>query len=146
MEIIIRRAQEQDFSEIIVLIKEFALFQQTPERVTITLDQMLKEQAFFQCFVAEIDHKIVAFASFFFTYYSWTGKALYLDDLYVKEAFRKLGIGKKLLYAIIDLAKVQQCKKVRWQVSSWNTNAMDFYKKIGAVIDTTEVNCDLLIK
>lgn len=145
MEIIIRRAQEQDFPEIIGLIKEFALFQRTPERVTITLDQMLKEQAFFQCFVAEIDHEIVAFASFFFTYYSWTGKALYLDDLYVKEAFRKVGIGKKLLDAIIDLAKATQCKKVRWQVSNWNTNAMDFYKKMGAVIDTTEVNCDLIL-
>lgn len=53
---------------------------------------------------------------------------------------------KKLLDAVIELAKKEHCKKVRWQVSRWNENAIDFYKKIGAWIDETEINCDLIIK
>ena len=144
MNAIIRIANEKDFPAILSLIKEFSIFQKTPEKVSISLEQMINEKNFFQCFVAETDdQEIVGFASFFFAYYSWSGKALYLDDLYVKANYRKQGVGKKLLDVVIDHAKKEQCKKLRWQVSNWNANAISFYKKIGAVIDETEINCDL---
>ncbi len=146
MIVTIRKADEQDFPIILSLIKEFSVFQKTPEKAMITLDQMKKEKDLFQCLVAEIGTgEIAGFASFFFTYYSWTGKGLYLDDLYVKDTFRKQSIGKKLLDAIIKLAKKKQCVKVRWQVSGWNTNAIDFYKKMGAIVDDTDINCDLFL-
>lgn len=139
----IRRATEKDFPALLSLINEFAVFQKTPEKVSITLEQMKVDQDHFQCFVAEADSKeIVGFASFFFAYYSWSGKALYLDDLYVTEAFRNQGLGRRLLETIINLAKESNCKKVRWQVSKWNSNAISFYKKLGATIEEIEINCD----
>jgi GNAT superfamily N-acetyltransferase len=142
----IRKAYEHDFPQIISLIKEFSQFQRTPERVTVTLDQMIKEKDCFQCFVAETDKEvIVGFATFFLAYYSWTGKALYLDDLYVSEPFRRQGIGRKLLDSIINLAKDEHCYKVRWQVSKWNSNAIEFYKSMGAEIDEVEINCNFII-
>jgi diamine N-acetyltransferase len=107
---------------------------------------MIANGNLFQCFIAETgDSKIVGFASFFFAYYSWSGKAIYLDDLYITNAYRKQGIGKMLLQQIIELAKNSSCKKVRWQVSKWNTNAIEFYQKMNAAIDETEINCDLLL-
>lgn len=141
----IRKADEQDFPAIISLIKEFSVFQKTPEKVTITLDQMRKDKNIFQCLVAESDKEIAGFATFFFTYYSWTGKGLYLDDLYVKESFRNHAIGKKILDAVIHLAKSEQCKNVRWLVSNWNINAIEFYKKAGATVDEIDLNCNLII-
>ncbi|MEO6357505.1 MAG: GNAT family N-acetyltransferase [Ferruginibacter sp.] len=146
MHITIRKGAEHDFDAILSLIKEFAIFQKTPEKVSITLQEMVANGNLFQCFVAETgDNKIVGFASFFFAYYSWSGKAIYLDDLYVTNAYRKQGIGKMLLQQIIELAKNSSCKKVRWQVSKWNTNAIEFYQKMNAAIDETEINCDLLL-
>jgi GNAT superfamily N-acetyltransferase len=146
MAIIIRKASQQDFPTILSLIEDFSLFQKTPEKVTITLEQMMAAKDLFQCFVAETSGKeIIGFASFYFVYNSWSGKGLYLDDLYVVDAFRKQGAGKLLLDAMIQLAKEEHCKKLRWQVSKWNSNAIDFYKKMGAVIDDTEINCDLLL-
>ncbi len=140
----IRHAQPTDFPAILSLIKEFSVFQKTPEKVFISLEQMNEDKELFQCFVAETDDgKIIGFASFFYAYYSWSGKALYLDDLYVQQTFRKHGVGGKLLNAVIELAKNNSCKKVRWLVSKWNTNAIEFYKKIGAVVDDTEMVCDL---
>ena len=38
---------------------------------------------------------------------------------------------------------MEQCKKLRWQVSNWNKNAIDFYKKMGASIDDMEINCEM---
>jgi GNAT superfamily N-acetyltransferase len=146
MKIIIRKAAEPDFEAILLLIKEFAIFQKTPDKVSITLDEMIENGSLFQCFVAETaDKNIVGFASFFFAYYSWSGKAIYLDDLYVIHSFRKQGIGKMLLQQIIELAKNSACKKVRWQVSKWNSNAIEFYQKMSAAIDETEINCDLAL-
>lgn len=46
--------------------------------------------------------------------------------------------------AIIELAKEKRCKKVKWMVSKWNTDAIEFYKKKGAVIDDVEISCDLV--
>ena len=146
MNIIIRKADENDFPVIISLIKEFSIFQKTPWKVTNTLDQMIKDKDIFQCLVAVIDKEIVGFATFFFTYYSWTGKGLYLDDLYIKDSFRKQAVGKKLLDTIIDLAKKEQCKNIRWLVSNWNLNAIDFYKNMGATIDEVDLNCNFKIR
>ena len=147
MNITIRKAAILDFPAILSLIKEFSIFQKTPEKVTITLEQMIADENIFQCFVAEtVNEDIIGFASFFFTYYSWTGKALYLDDLYVTEVFRNQGIGKMLLEKVIFFATNKQCTKVRWQVSKWNANAINFYKKMGVAINEIEINCDLNIE
>src|ERR1044072_7558551 len=143
MRVTIRSVNEQDFHQVVSLVKEFSAFQGTPEKVTITAEQMAEDRNLFRCFVAEAENKeIIGFATYFFAYYSWTGKAVYLDDLYVREEFRKMGIGGMLLMKVIDLAKEHECKKVRWQVSKWNTNAIAFYKSIGATIDEVEINCD----
>ena len=143
---IIRQAEEEDFENILRLIQEFSLFQQTPEKVTIDLEQMKAQKDLFKCLVAQTSNgDIIGFASFYYAYYSWSGKAMYLDDLYVMESHRKQSVGKKLLDAVIDLAKREQCKKVRWQVSGWNSYAIAFYKKMGANIDSTEINCDLVL-
>ena len=146
MQFTIRKSLPQDIPVIFALIKEFADFQKTPGKVTITPEQMEKESDFFQCMVAvNGDNTIVGFATFFFAYYSWSGKAMYLDDLYIQPAFRGNKAGTLLLTAVKDYAKSSGCKKLRWQVSSWNDNAITFYKGIGAEIDDTEVNCDLFL-
>ncbi|MFT3681266.1 MAG: GNAT family N-acetyltransferase [Ferruginibacter sp.] len=141
--ITIRKATAADIPAVYSLIKEFAAFQKTPEKVVITPEQMKGDKDLFQCNVAETaDKKIIGFASYFFAYYSWSGKAVYLDDLYVQPAYRKQGIGKKLLRHVFSLAKETHCKKVRWQVSKWNNAAIEFYKSMGASIDEVEINCD----
>lgn len=143
---IIRKATANDFPEVLHMIKEFASFQRTPEKVTINLDQMLREQALFNCLVAETPGGIiVGFATYFYTYYSWTGKALYLDDLYVKKIYRNQLVGTQFLKALMAIALDEQCIKMRWQVSKWNETAIEFYKKMGAVIDESEINCDLYL-
>ena len=148
MPIVIRKSTEADISSIFLLLKEFTNFQKTPEKLFVTEEQMKEDKDLFQCFVAEdtTSNKIVGYACFSIIYYSWRGKALYLDDLYVKESYRGQNTGTQLLNALIELAKKNKFRKIRWQVSKWNTNAITFYKSIGAEIDEVEINCDLLLK
>ncbi len=146
MNVSIRKATEQDFEKVFSLIKEFSVFQKTPEKVAITPAQMIHDKDIFQCLIAVAGNEnIIGFASNFFTYYSWSGKGLYLDDLYVQPSFRKEQIGRKLFDAVIKIATEGNCRRMRWLVSGWNTHAIDFYKKIGAVVDSTDMNCELLL-
>ena len=90
MNVTIRKAYQADFSQILDLIKEFSIFQKTPWKLTISLEEMEKEKDLFQCYIAESDdNKIVGFASFYFTFYSWSGKGMYLNDLYVTNQYRQ---------------------------------------------------------
>jgi len=140
----IRPATENDFEAILALIKELALFEKAPEKVTNTVAQMKAEKDFFQAWVAEKnDGEIIGMALFYDVYYTWVGRSLYLDDLYVKEKYRGSGVGKKLLDKVIEIGKQNNCKRIRWQVLDWNTPAMEFYQKIGANLDGEWINCDL---
>lgn len=134
---------EADFAAILSLVKELAEFQKLPDRVINTVDQMKREREYFSCLVAENeDKKIVGIATYFFAYYSWVGKSLYLDDLIVNKDYRRQKIGSGLLSEIFEIAKLQNCKRVRWQVSEWNEHALNFYRKCGAEIDKECCNCD----
>ena len=146
MQISIREATTKDYPSIYLLLKEFSAFQQTPDKVTITPERMIEEKNLIHCLVAvNPEGVIIGFASYFFAFYSWSGKALYLDDLYVCADYRRQKIGTQLLQKVLRLAKETGCWKVRWQVSKWNDPAISFYKKIGAVVDDVESNCDLLL-
>lgn len=140
---IIRKGQEADFEAVLEMIKELALFEREPDAVINTVERMHEEIDYFQFYVAEMDGKIVGMALYFFAYYTWVGKSLYLDDLYVKPEYRGMNIGKALLEKIVTVAKEEKCKRMRWQVLDWNTTAIEFYKKMNASLSQEWINCDL---
>ncbi len=143
MEFLIRHAEEEDYPVILHFIKELALFEKAPDKVLNTVEFMKQEKDLFGCFVAENENgEIIGMALYFFAYFTWVGKSLYLDDLYVKPEFRGFGIGSELLKKIFVLAKEENCRRLRWQVINWNDKAIKLYKKVGVTIDNEWSNCD----
>jgi GNAT superfamily N-acetyltransferase len=70
---------------------------------------------------------------YFFTYSSFLAKkTLYLEDIFVSETYRKLGIGKMLMDELVKIAKSHKCGRMEWCVLDWNFNAIRFYENIGA--------------
>lgn len=138
----IRKADPGDFPAILSLIRELAEFERAPGKVTNTVEQMNSEKDLFSCFIAETGTgEIAGMALYFFAYYTWVGKSLYLDDLYVREKFRRQNIGSALLKKVFEVANEEGCKRLRWQVLSWNSNAIDMYRKHEAEIDAEWLNC-----
>lgn len=142
MKVIIREANRSDFPAILEMIRELALYERAPEKVTNTVQQMEKEESLFRSFVALDDHgEIIGMAVCFFAYYTWVGKSLYLDDIYVKEAYRGQKVGGALLRRVFELAQEEGCKRLRWQVLNWNEPAIAVYKCYGSEIDDEWLNC-----
>ncbi len=98
MDIKIRKATENDFPAIFGLITELAEYEESLDKVSNSLELMYEQKDYFNCYVAETEkEEIVGMALYYFSYYTWVGKTLYLDDLYVKEAWRGNGLGTRLM-------------------------------------------------
>ncbi|HEY9116505.1 MAG TPA: GNAT family N-acetyltransferase [Roseivirga sp.] len=146
----IRKGIKSDLPQVLELIRELAVYEKAEHEVEITLEQLeadgFGEKPVYEFFVVEEDSEIVGIALFYFRYSTWKGKAVYLEDLVVKESQRGKGYGQQLLDAIIHEAKRTNSKQVRWQVLDWNEPAISFYKKLGAYLDGEWINCTLSAK
>jgi diamine N-acetyltransferase len=75
----------------------------------------------------------VGFALFFHNYSTFlTNFGLYLEDLYVRPAYRGQGLGFALLQRVAQIAAERGCQRMDWAVLDWNTPAIDFYEQLGA--------------
>ena len=71
---------------------------------------------------------------FFHNYSTFLGQpGIYIEDLYVDEAFRRRGFGSALLHYVAKIATERGCGRLEWSVLDWNEPAINFYKKLGAV-------------
>ena len=133
----IRPAVREDVPAILSLIRELAEYERSPSSVVATED--LLESALFgpspavYCHVAVVDGAVVGFALWFLNFSTWLGRhGLYLEDLFVRPAYRGRGLGKALLETLIVLARERGYGRVEWVVLDWNTPAQDFYRSLGA--------------
>jgi GNAT superfamily N-acetyltransferase len=135
---VIRVAEKEDTGLILRFIKGLAEYEKLSHEVTATED-LLQETLFGTRQVAEVvigEYRgdAVAFALFFHNYSTFLGRpGIYLEDLFVKPEMRGLGFGKALLAYLAKLATERQCGRVEWSVLDWNSPAIRFYRKLGAV-------------
>ncbi|MFX7858317.1 GNAT family N-acetyltransferase, partial [Acinetobacter baumannii] len=84
--------------------------------------------------IAEADGQPAGFALFFHNFSTFLGRrGLYLEDLYVRPAFRGRGLGLALMRHLARLAVERGCGRFEWSVLDWNTPAIAFYRRLGAV-------------
>jgi len=83
--------------------------------------------------IAYLGDEPAGFALFFHNYSTWLGKrGIHLEDLFVRPAARKHGVGFALLRALARIALDRDCGRLDWSVLTWNELAISFYKQIGA--------------
>jgi len=137
--IFVRLANEKDVALLRELIFELAEFERERHLVSVTEADLLRDgfgpQPKFRALIAEWDGDLAGYALFFDTYSTWEGRAgLFLEDLFVRSQYRSRGIGKALLEHVAQVARAEQCYGVRWEVLNWNQTAIDFYRRLGAVL------------
>ena len=82
------------------------------------------------------DNEAIGFVQLYETFGSLhLGKIIILYDLYVKEEFRKHGIGKKLMEKSEEYAKFIGAKGIELSTAKDNLTAQSLYEKIGYIRD-----------
>jgi len=151
----IRRAIPEDSTEIFNLIQLLAEYERAPNQVVNSPENIrfhgFGENPIFYAWVATRQKRmddgkqndLLGMAICYIRYSTWKGPVLYLEDLVVKDEYRKLGVGSALLDACLDFAKEKKHTRMTWQVLEWNEPAIKFYKKHGVTFDAEWLNCTI---
>ncbi len=150
----IRKAVKADAQTAHQLIRELAIFEKAAAQHTLSLADFIRdgfgEKPIYHLLVAEASEtdttgqttkKVVGICLFYFGYSTWKGKKLYLDDLVITEAYRRLGIGQKMVNALMEIAQQEQVNHVRWHVLDWNEPAIKFYQKLNMKLEADWITC-----
>ena len=81
----------------------------------------------FHLLVAEIDGALAGAATYQFSYRTWTGESLYLQDLCVAAAFRGQGVGTQMIRGLAAAAVACGCDRMFWESQVGNARANEFY-------------------
>lgn len=131
-------ATKKDIPLIRELILELAEYERAlPGEAPVTendlADTLFGKRPAAEVIIAWLGDTPAGFALFFHNYSTWLGKrGIYLEDLFVRPAARKHGVGFALIRALAKIAVDRDCGRLDWSVLNWNQLAIDFYKQIGA--------------
>lgn len=136
--IVLRPAVRADVPLILAFIRELAEYEKLAHEVVADeaglAEQLFGERPAAEVVIAEADGQPAGFALFFHNFSTFLGRrGLYLEDLYVRPAFRGRGLGLALMRHLARLAVERGCGRFEWSVLDWNTPAIAFYRRLGAV-------------
>ena len=90
--------------------------------------------AAFTPLVAELDGAVVGYVFFSQGYNTdVAARAVWLHDIFVAPAARRRGVGHALMAAVAAETVRAGCMALEWGVHTANADALDFYRRLGAV-------------
>lgn len=132
----VRPARREDAGVILEMIQELAEFENEPEAVNASAADLEKagwgEKPRFDAIVAEDETgNALGFALYFRSFSTWEGRhGIFVEDLYVKQSARGMGVGKALLADVARTTIAEGCVRLDLNVLHWNP-AREFYHAIG---------------
>ena len=134
----IRPATPEDIPLVLAFVRELAEYERLSRLVSAS-EARLRESLFGEHAGAEVllgfaGDTPAGFAVYFHNFSTFLGvKGLWLEDLYVRPALRRLGYGRALLLRVARIARMRGCGRFEWAALAWNEPAIRFYKSLGAV-------------
>jgi len=133
--IVLRTATADDVGILLELIRGLALYEKKPEQAVATEADLLKHGfgpvPRFEALIAFVDGKPAGFALYFPNFSTWTGRpGLYLEDIFVAEWARKLGVGRRLMARLAAITLDRGWGRFDFSVLNWNP-ARGFYHRLG---------------
>ena len=139
MSLAIRAARPSDCATILALLRELADYQRLEMDVEVTPPTI--ESALFAshpnvfCDIAEWNGEAAGFAVWFLHYATFRGRyGLHLEDLFVRPAWRRRGIGKALMHRLAQRCVADGLVRFEWAVMESNTASLEFYRSVGAEV------------
>jgi GNAT superfamily N-acetyltransferase len=133
----IKEATIEDASLLVSLIRELAVYEKLDDVCKID-EAMMKEALVTKtahALIAEVDSHPVGYCVYYFTFSTFMGlPSLYLEDLYVKPAYRSQGIGTSFFNKLANIATQKNCERIDFTCLKWNTNSLNYYLSLGATV------------
>ena len=139
----IRKIHPADLASVVSLMREFAAFENLLDYCTVTEERlytaMFGENAVVEGLIALTGQTPVGYALFYPNFSSFRAqRGLYLEDIYINSEYRGFGLGATIIREIARTAASRGLERIDFMVLDWNTPAVKFYKKLGAIRDDDE--------
>jgi GNAT superfamily N-acetyltransferase len=136
MTVTIRPARPGDEAELTAMIYELAEFERAVEHCSVTESQMraslFNDNPVVFGTIVEVDGQVAASALWFLAFSTWEGTpGIYLEDLFVRPAFRRRGLARMLLRELAKECVARGYTRLTWAVLDWNVNAIALYDEVG---------------
>ncbi len=136
--ITLRPATRADIPQILDFIRGLAEYEKLAHEAVATPalleTHLFGERPAAEVVIADVDGVPAGFALFFVSFSTFLGRpGLYLEDLFVLPDHRGLGLGKRLMVHLAQLAVSRGYGRFEWSVLDWNEPAIRFYRRLGAV-------------
>jgi GNAT superfamily N-acetyltransferase len=133
--ITVRFATADDVGLLLRLIRELAAFERAPDAVVASEADLLRHgfgpAPQFEAILAFRDGDPAGVALFHTRFSTWLGRpCLYLEDLYVVEAARGHGVGRRLMARLAAIGFERGWGRIDFHVLEWNP-ARHFYERLG---------------
>lgn len=134
-DIVIRAAQAEDAATVHALIEDLAAYEDLRDAVRASPADIRRDgfgsPAYFECLLVELGGAAVGMALYFFTYSTFEGRpSLYLEDLFLAERARGIGLGQRLMARLAAVASERNCARLDLSVLDWNPTR-EFYHRLG---------------
>jgi Acetyltransferases len=138
MDYSIDQITRDEVPDLLELIRELARFEKLEHEVEATpellSDSLFGPKPVAGALLGRVDGEVAGYALYFFTFSSFIGRpGIWLEDLYVRPAFRRQGLGRAMIEAVARIGAERNCGRFEWTALNWNKNALDFYRKLGAL-------------
>lgn len=135
----IRPAEPADTPLIFDLIRELADYEKLSDAVDATpamiADALFGERPRLFCDIAEWNGEAAGLAVWFLNFSTFRGRhGIYLEDLFVRPAYRGKGLGKALMTHLARRCVREGYARFEWSVLDWNAPSIAFYESIGAQV------------
>lgn len=133
----LRTAEPGDVELIARLVRELAEYEHLEDRcradAEVLRPMLFGPRPFAEVVLAQAGDEAAGFALFFHSFSTFEcAPSLYLEDLFVRPAFRRRGIGRRLLAHLAKLAVRRRCRRMEWAALKWNEPALALYRGLGA--------------
>ncbi|XP_026484605.1 thialysine N-epsilon-acetyltransferase-like [Vanessa tameamea] len=133
----VRMMRREDAAAVHEMIHELATFEGVPDGPKLSEQDLIEDgfessPSWFFGLVAEKDGRMVGHAMCNRAYSSWTRRAFYIEDLYVRPTARRGGVARRLLQELCRIAVAEGVHRVDWHVLENNADALAFYSRLGA--------------
>ncbi|TXF86684.1 GNAT family N-acetyltransferase [Neolewinella aurantiaca] len=147
MSIQIRQATINDVPALHRLVGELAEYVGERQNFTATVATYEEDfrDGFYKAVVAEDEGTVIGMALYYFTYSTWKGRMIYLEDFVLSPAYRRRGIGQRLWDVLLERGREKKCQLLKWQVVDTNTEAMKFYAAQQSIMEENWINGKLYL-
>ncbi len=130
-------ATPNDLELIITLMREYYEYdrlQFDEAAARGALQQLLQEPAFGRVWLLEVDHAIAGYFALCLGFsLEYHGRDAFVDEIYIREAYRGQGLGNRALQFLETECRALGVQALHLEVERANTNAQEVYRKNGFV-------------